>query len=556
MLNSVSTNLNQLISDRNVFVAFITYDSISVQFYYYEKKYKDIKVSVMPSAFDPFCPIPYEDAFIKLYDEQTNSKSNIIDKLVEKANVYAKRNANKLSEKGSLISTAIYSSYDLVKNLSSKGNTQLLLFNSNKCAEGILSPDEMNFNKYFSSENEIKLFLPQHNFISNLSNVFIEKRITLSIFAMGYCHTQIHTPTFFELCNLTGGNGFYYNLTDNKANLRQDLVNKLEKLHYDINRVLIRKYYSDVQVVIKCPPEIEVIDILGAFGKKNPSAPLIFSSINPDFNFMLNLRIKKNLKEDKDYCFQVAVIYTDPEEGIRCIRTINYTLPSTDELIKFFTYLDVDCLTKLILMKELTQSLTIQNKNICCFEKIKDNLNKRLVECFCYYRKEIASYSKLEHFTLPSSLRYLPLYFNSFIKKPLMRKIKNKLHPNIISNFINLMLSSPLNITIKHLYPRLYRLDDMKTDFRKKCIDIAAKEYALHDVGLYDSKKSIYIKPYLYPLSLDGFDMDMAFLYDDGLNLNLIILRDVNEEFIHEVKREENILIPLISVLKSKILIT
>jgi hypothetical protein len=42
-----------------------------------------------------------------------------------------------------------------------------------------------------------------------------------------------------------------------------------------------------------------------------------------------------------------------------------------------------------------------------------------------------------------------------------MRKIKNKIHPNIINHMINLIFTLPLNLLVKSLYPRVYRLDDL-----------------------------------------------------------------------------------------------
>jgi hypothetical protein len=42
-----------------------------------------------------------------------------------------------------------------------------------------------------------------------------------------------------------------------------------------------------------------------------------------------------------------------------------------------------------------------------------------------------------------------------------MRKIKTQFHPNIISYFIEQILTLPLNLMIKLLYPRFYRLDDL-----------------------------------------------------------------------------------------------
>lgn len=42
-----------------------------------------------------------------------------------------------------------------------------------------------------------------------------------------------------------------------------------------------------------------------------------------------------------------------------------------------------------------------------------------------------------------------------------MRKIKNKFHPNVICHYIQQILTLPVNLMVKLLYPRVYRLDHL-----------------------------------------------------------------------------------------------
>ena len=109
----------------------------------------------MSNIYDPFCPVPEDLLFKNIKD-----KDIYLDKIFEKLNTFAKiRNLNR-GITGSCITAAIYAAYDCVRNLTNRGFSRILLFSSNKVSSGIVSPDEIDFQKYYSSENEIKLFMP------------------------------------------------------------------------------------------------------------------------------------------------------------------------------------------------------------------------------------------------------------------------------------------------------------------------------------------------------------------------------------------------------------
>jgi hypothetical protein len=46
----------------------------------------------------------------------------------------------------------------------------------------------------------------------------------------------------------------------------------------------------------------------------------------------------------------------------------------------------------------------------------------------------------------------------------MLRKAKQKTHPNVFAYILYLIQSLPLNLTLKYLYPRLYRVDDLVDD--------------------------------------------------------------------------------------------
>jgi hypothetical protein len=436
------------------------------------------------------------------------------------------------TQNGGVISAGIFSGIDLIKKISHRGTSKFLIFAANKAAPAIGYSQEIDNLKLYSSQEEIKLFLPRNNFFTELSKILLETRTVANIFTVGFNKEQLHIPTFFELCNNSGGCGFYYNISENVDNYQNDMKYKYEKLHYDLNRLLTRKEYTDVKISFKSCSEIEINEVFGNFGKRSSGLNnLFFSSISSDFNLSYNLKIKKTLKEGKSYSFQCSVIYYDQTDHTMNTKIINYSILATEDLSKVYSFLDNDCMVKLLLIKELSDCLTLSNKRINCFDSFKDNLTKKLIDCFYFYKVHLAQHTRPEHFTIPSACRYIPLFLNSVYKKYLMRKIKNKFHPNLISSIINNAFSLPLNNLMKMLYPRLYRLDDINIENKD---EENGRKNTLTNIGLNHQTLPIIVKPYIYPLSLDSLDLHMSFLMDDGNFLNIIILSEINNLFIYE----------------------
>jgi hypothetical protein len=115
----------------------------------------------MPTLMDPFSPLPEKVLFNNL-----GNMEKYFEKLFEKINSYiniiAEGNKNKQSN-SSAITAAILAGYDSLSSLDSRSSSNLIIFNSNKIAPAKLSHDDVDYNKLYCSENEIKAFLPQVN---------------------------------------------------------------------------------------------------------------------------------------------------------------------------------------------------------------------------------------------------------------------------------------------------------------------------------------------------------------------------------------------------------
>ena len=179
------------------------------------------------------------------------------------------------------------------------------------------------------------------------------------------------------------------NVSNKPEKFSEDIKINYQKLHYDFNSIINKRYYYDVQVTLKNSNEFSTTDtLLGICNIKNNIINL--SSVGSDFNILYNFKYSKTLKEDKKYSLQFQISYIDPHDNFsRKIRVINYSQFTNENYFKIYTNMDVDAMIKLIICKEISDSLTEKNKNVCCFEKVKENLKKRLVDSLYFYKKHV-----------------------------------------------------------------------------------------------------------------------------------------------------------------------
>jgi hypothetical protein len=95
-------------------------------------------------------------------------------------------------------------------------------------------------------------------------------------------------------------------------------------------------------------------------------------------------------------------------------------------------------------------------------------------------------------------------------------------------------MHEPIYSTIKYLYPKFYRIDDIQQDQSHKFKP--TDDHVVNNVG-YDSEDILgYItKPVILPLSLDNIDFDCSYLIDNGEFIDLIIFNLNNEDIYLEL---------------------
>jgi hypothetical protein len=156
-------------------------------------------------------------------------------------------------------------------------------------------------------------------------------------------------------------------------------------MFFDFSRTMTRKTYYQVGFKFRTSPEIEVAELNGQFGSMKKATSFEIPSCSSDFNFNAVLQIvaKKNLKPGQEFFFQLACIFTD-QFNKRFIRTINYKISSTDNLDKLYKHVDTCALTK------LTVNNAINFMKETSLKEARKILNDTIVDLLYYYRKTVS----------------------------------------------------------------------------------------------------------------------------------------------------------------------
>lgn len=453
-----SYNFDYCLNEKEIKIAFALFSENAIYFAYLDQKTSEIKFSAMRDLSEPFSPVAHSALFLS-YNQLLNQ--NFLETLTEKlTNFSLSRNsqsslANSGKNPGTAFSASLFAGADAFPfpcgSEQKKTFNHLHVFVCNKNVGGAGFFPESDYIKKYSSENEIKLFLPESSASAPILGKILSRDVTLNCFVCGftqanYLEMQVNLPTFFDVCGKSGGKGFYYSVVNKPERFNEDIKLNYQKLHYDLSAILNKKVYYNVQITMKHSTEFLVSDIFYTVGNSvnsvyqsgysglgniaslgssllnnissgignkdtsstkeinsnlnlleksnlnfaNEKGVIYLPSVNTDFNLLYNLKYSKVLKEDRKYSFQFIVSYIDPEDdNARKIRVFNYGLFPNEIYFKVYSYVDIDAMVKLIFAKEIGDSLSDKNKNVCCFEKVKENLKKRLIDALYFYKKNV-----------------------------------------------------------------------------------------------------------------------------------------------------------------------
>ena len=516
IINSIQINLDSIHNYENSYIAFALYDFKNIYYFYIEKD--DVRISIMGDINDPFCPLSLKKLYIKI-----GSNKEKINSLIEKINLFIndknKNFNNNINIKNKQISTitgcAIKSGVDsLLEN-----GGRILVFTCNPCNHGfgasIIREIYLKNNKV-KDPHKSNPFFPQHNLFAEIGQKAAKNKIVIDQFI--FLSELYDISTFSIASTLSGGDIFFYQ--DVGGEVPQYLY---EKLYFDITRVLTRPNYYNCKFMLRYSKGIDCYEILGPFTKKLGDA-FELGGCDPDYCFYYNFRLNQQLKKDEILHIQLAALYEDNYSDIY-IRVFNYSFEVIEELPNLFGLLDMNSIMKSLVYKSIS---LMYNTN---FQDIKKFLEDKIINTFKYYRINVKKKASASQLIIPLGIQYIPLYINSFFKLNIFLDNAKSDKINQILYIANKLLREPINRTIKFLYPKFYRIDNIK----KGQYDINNEENRIYNIGLLNEKYNIINKPLLLRLSKDEIDFDSAYLIDDGIYINIFIFNQINSNFYQDL---------------------
>ena len=521
ILDSIQTNFDYFHNMEQSYIAISLYDAKNIYFFYSEKN--DIRLSIMADLNDPFCPISMKKLFFNIKNQRED-----IEKLIERINIFI----NEKSENNENKKSTILNQISVPTGSAIKAGIDSLLENGGRVMVFTPNPSNHGFAPCINRENFDKdkepekrnLLYPQHNKFSDLIEQANDNRIVVDQFIFLSTHYDLSTMSLIS-CG-TGGSVEYYPYTTDPAT-----INSLyEKLHYDITRIVTRPNYYDCKFMIRFPIGIDCVEILGGFNKKLGEA-FQLGGCDPDYCYYYNLRINETYVPNTPINFQIVCLFLD-NFNQRYLRIFNSTFEVSNEIINLYNFSDVDALVKAFLLKEINLIYKTE------LHEVRENLQTKIINSFAYYRKRVKKGTPTGQLILPLSVRYLPLYIDSFLKKGVLTTQKNSYSVNYVLSIIFKINRAPLYTILKLLYPKFYRIDDIINEEPEEnnpnIVKYEKFNKSLKNIGMLN-EYNIIQKPYLISLSKDNIDFDSAFMLDDGNFITLIIFDQINSNFYQDL---------------------
>ena len=511
VINSIQINLDSFHNAENSYIGFALYDTKNIYYFYVEKS--DVRLTIMGDINDPFCPLSMKKLFLNIGEQKEQ-----IEKLIERINNFiSEKNADIPNFKGhrqisSISGAAIKSGVDALM----ENGGRVMLFTPNPCQHGFAAcaPRES-----FDKEKEplkSNPFFPQHELLVEIGHKAANNRIVVDQFI--FMSTLYDISTMAIVSNLSGGHVEYYNYSMDPIT-----VNAMyEKLHFDLTRILTRPNYYDCRFMLRFSVGIDCVEILGPFNKKLGEA-FQLGGCDPDYCYYYNMRINETFKTGQKVDIQLVVLYNDNYSN-SYLRIFNTSLEMTGEVGKIFNNAEVNAIAKAMIYKEISLMFRTDLNNV------KKNLEDKIINSFKYYRVKEKSDTANNQLILPISIRYLPLYIDSFLKTGILSNQNRPEMHNYILYIINKLLREPIYSSMKFLYPKFYRIDDIEGQQVNN-----NKSIKIDNIGLINEKYNIIQKPILLRLSKDIIDFDCAYLIDNGYFIYLFIFNSIEGNFYNDL---------------------
>lgn len=228
-----------------------------------------------------------------------------------------------------------------------------------------------------------------------------------------------------------------------------------------------------------------------------------------------------NSKEQKDFYFQTAVLYTNLK-GERRIRVLNTSGAIQSNLFEIYKFVDQENVAN-IMIKDIC--LTLMKNQATDYSVVRKTIDNKLVDVFTQYRAVTNNHSVNNNMVLPESLKLLPTMMLAFESSKLMKQAKQSTRANERVLQLFEFMNAPLSKLFFKLYPQIIplhvmmnqELDLVLYDLNKKLLSIdSTDEFAVSNSG----RKLIDGGCYLI------FTGDLAYFWYNQ-NTNPLLLKDL-----------------------------
>lgn len=388
--------------------------------------------------------------------------------------------------------------------------------------------------------------------IEELGAIYLKYNCRTSIFYFKIAKdSSFNIALYSNLAEVTAGKLLVFPINEQEFKTEnqkmancQSYSNSLEKLHYDLNQIIMRLDNCFFNASIKIRPSKDLIYEM--IGIKQPLIPIATN----EFNKQIILKYKEGYtnKQNRDIHFvQSAVLYSKYayDSGswnkTTIIRILNCVITSVKDYEEVYSTFDNDCAFKLSAAQSLS-AFRLNGYNDNTFKVVKKAINDRIFESVLNYRNK-CNPRITGTLLLSFSYKYYILYWQSLIKRIKPKNVFVYDEEEKLALIFELLYLN-LQRTIKRVYPKLYRLDDVEKDIITRSSN---SEFCLRNIGYIrkfnnqtNSKEMIKftILPKSLPLSYDSLRFNGAYLLDNGSYLTAYLFKQVDEYFIQTVSNK------------------
>jgi len=440
-------------------IGIITYGG-GIQFYNLTSGLGQPQMMVVTDIGDPFVPLK-SGLFVNV-SESREIIENLLDQL---PHMFQHTKAQE-----SYFGAAIDASVQAMKD----NGGRMIVFTSSLPSAGPGALKNREDNKLLGSDKETTLFTPQNSYYDHKAKNSdksvldcVKAGIAVDLF---FCHhSYADVSTIGPLAHRTGGSitmlrGFQSHL-------------HTTKLVKEVRKIITRRHGFDAIMRVRTSQGLRPVDFYGSFVMEN-TTDMEMAGVDEDKSVLVRCQYDDKLPENKDACFQAAILYTT-STGERIIRVHTLTCPVGNQVAEVFRGADMPATISTIGKMAAKQC---RDKPL---KEIRFSTTQQCVEILGAYRKHCTNPNTSSgQLILPETLKLLPLYTNSLHKMVAFRG-GGVVGPDERMSCMFRLLSLRIDSFMVALYPRMVQVDDLIAGTQGIPASIRPSYARLKDHGAY-----------------------------------------------------------------------